>query len=380
MALALKKKKEESTNEKIVRLFQEGRSVEEICAETELRNDIVVGVIRRKLGEDSIPETVVTARPKPAEPEAVQEDVQDSVEDENYENLSKLERYMLEKKKKQQEEFAAASGDSEERTVSLVDDYVSHNGGSSVISSSGNESIPAAENMMDEISPPNVSEGSKADEPDSVSSGQSIEIVADNKPEELSEKNEEADDSADSAEETAAEKASKALSKMKAFAMSQIEANNARIAELEEKAAKLDSEYAPQLEAADGALTVCQENFEKAEAKADEAYADMEKAREEHREAIARADEEYRRKLEEIDAEYKNATAAANQKLKEYEESSKNLLDALDNEKSAAQAELAEKQNAVNDIKAKIEADSEEIAMQIKSLREENDGYQDFLV
>ena len=106
----------------------------------------------------------------------------------------------------------------------------------------------------------------------------------------------------------------------------------------------------------------------------------MEKAREEHREAIARADEEYRRKLEEIDAEYKNATAAANQKLKEYEESSKNLLDALDNEKSAAQAELAEKQNAVNDIKAKIEADSEEIAMQIKSLREENDGYQDFLV
>lgn len=159
--------------------------------------------------------------------------------------------------------------------------------------------------MMDEISPPNVSEGSKADEPDSVSSGQSIEIVADNKPEELSEKNEEADDSADSAEETAAEKASKALSKMKAFAMSQIEANNARIAELEEKAAKLDSEYAPQLEAADGALTVCQENFENAEAKADEAYADMEKAREEHREAIARADEEYRRKLEEIDAEYK---------------------------------------------------------------------------
>lgn len=378
MALALKKKKEESTNEKIVRLFQEGRSVEEICAETELRNDIVVGVIRRKLGEDSIPETVVTARPKPAEPEEVQEDIQESAEDENYENLSKLERYMLEKKKKQQEEFAAASGDSQERTVSLVDDYVNHNGGSSVIPAAVNENIPAAENMMDEIAPPDVNEEVKAAE--SVSAAESIESVADNKSEEISEKSEDADDSADSAEETAAEKASKALSKMKAFAMSQIEANNARIAELEEKAAKLDSEYAPQLEEAGVALTLCQENFEKAEAKSDEAYADMEKAREEHREAIARADEEYRRKLEEIDAEYKNATAAANQKLKEYEENSKNLLDALDNEKSAAQAELAEKQNVVNDIKAKIEADSEEIAVQIKSLREENDGYQDFLV
>ena len=104
MALALKKKKEESTNEKIVRMFQEGKSVEDICTETELRNDIVVGVIRRKLGEDSIPETVITAKPKPAEPEnESEESVESSNEEENIENLSKLERYMLEKKKKQQE-------------------------------------------------------------------------------------------------------------------------------------------------------------------------------------------------------------------------------------------------------------------------------------
>ena len=32
MAFPLKKKKEESTNEKIIRLHQEGKSVEEICA------------------------------------------------------------------------------------------------------------------------------------------------------------------------------------------------------------------------------------------------------------------------------------------------------------------------------------------------------------
>ncbi|WP_124098412.1 hypothetical protein [Ruminococcus sp. Marseille-P6503] len=373
MALALKKKKEESTNEKIVRMFQEGKSVEDICAETELRNDIVVGVIRRKLGEDSIPETVITAKPKPAEPENAAEEAEESSEEEGADNLSKLERYMLEKKKKQQEEFAAAAAGSSERTVSLVDDYVNQVGGNAAGHSSDMESILAAENMMDEIQPPHLDGDIQPAEMDLDAAEETGEN--NNGLENVS------DESSDSPEaEAASDKASKALSKMKAFAMSQIEANNARIAELEDKAAQLDGGYAPQLEAAGAELTVCQENFEKAQAKLDEACAELEKAREAHREAIAKADEEYRRRLEEIDAEYKNATAEANRRFQEYEEENKNVLDALDSEKSAVQAELLEKQNAVTELKSKMEAENEAIVSQIKSLKEENDGYQDFLV
>lgn len=373
MALALKKKKEESTNEKIVRMFQEGKSVEDICTETELRNDIVVGVIRRKLGEDSIPETVITAKPKPAEPEnESEESVESSNEEENIENLSKLERYMLEKKKKQQEELAAAAAEPAERTVSLVDDYVNQTGGDVAGHSSDMESIPAAENMMDEIQPPHIGEEAESAEIDSVTA-EEIDM-----PEAVSA--EDTDAAEAETTEAASDKASKALSKMKAFAMSQIEANNAKIAELEDKAAMLESEYAPQLESAGAELTVCQENFEKAQDKLDEACADLEKAREAHREAIAKADEEYRRKLEEIDAEYKNATADANRKFQDYEEENKNILDGLDSEKSAAQAELLEKQNAVTELRSKMDAENEAIVSQINSLKEENDGYQDFLV
>ena len=177
-----------------------------------------------------------------------------------------------------------------------------------------------------------------------------------------------------------AENSSKAVNKMKAFAMSQIEANNAKISDLEEKAVKLEAEYAPQIEAANNALTESQNNYEAVEAKFSEAYANNEKAREEHRAALAKAEDDYRRKLEEIDAEYKQATSAANEKLQAYEETSKAVLDNLDSEKSAAQADLLAKQNTVNDLRAKMTSESESIAVQIKGLKDENDGYQDFLV
>ena len=58
MALG-RKKKEESTNDKIIRLFQEGKSVEDIVGEVALRADIVTGVIQRKLGPDAVPDAAV---------------------------------------------------------------------------------------------------------------------------------------------------------------------------------------------------------------------------------------------------------------------------------------------------------------------------------
>lgn len=372
--MALKKKKDESTNDKIIRLFQEGKTVDEICAEIELRNDIIVGVIRRKLGPDSIPETVITAKPKntqPAETEAPADDAEVDTE-----GMTKLERYMLEKKKKQDEEEAAPT----EQRVSLVEDYKRQNNitnepvtapNTAEMESISLDSISAEPLMPEEPAPAPV----EISEMDSVSAA---EIYAAEPVEESAAETVAAP--AEASEAETADNSSKAVNKMKAFAMSQIEANNAKITELEEKAAKLESDFAPQIDAANGALTESQNNFEAVEAKFTEAYAENEKAREEHRAALAKAEAEYRRKLEEIDAEYNQATSAANEKLQAYEDTSKSVLDNLDNEKSAAQADLLSKQNAVNELREKMTSESEAIAAQIKGLKDENDGYQDFLV
>lgn len=376
--MALKKKKDESTNDKIVRLFQEGKTVDEICAEIELRNDIVVGVIRRKLGPDSIPETVITAKPKNIQSAENESPAAD--EEVDTEGMTKLERYMLEKKKKQEEEESAPS----EGRVSLVEDYMRQNNIKNEPVSAPNtaemESISldsiSAEPLMPEEPVPAAVEISEMDSVSTTELNAADSVVENNF--------EAADVSAAPAENSdasaSAENSSKAVNKMKAFAMSQIEANNAKISGLEEKAVKLEAEYAPQIEAANNALTESQNNYEAVEAKFSEAYANNEKAREEHRAALAKAEDDYRRKLEEIDAEYKQATSAANEKLQAYEETSKAVLDNLDSEKSAAQADLLAKQNTVNDLRAKMTSESEAIAVQIKGLKDENDGYQDFLV
>lgn len=378
MAITLKKKKEESTNEKIVRLFQEGKTVEEICAEVELKYDIVANVIRRRLGEDAVPETVITAKPKEHTETAAEND--NDIEE--HDGMSKLERYMLEKKKKQSEEAAEEEKPSEGR-VSLVDDYKKQ-------ANLTEETVPtsvAAE--MDSISIDDVAveqpaaqkpaESTSAVEMDSISAVELAEAdaSAENNFEPVEAPKEEAP--AEESAEAAAENSSKAMNKMKAFALSQIETNNAKIAELETKSAQLEQEYAPQLDEANAALTECQNKFADADAKLSKAYADTETAREEHRAAIAKADEEYRKKLEQIDEEYKNATAAANAKFQDYEESSRAQIEALDNEKTAAQADLSAKQSAVTDLRAKMASESEEIAGQIKALKDENDGYNDFL-
>ena len=389
-----KRKKEESTNEKIVRLFQEGKSVEDICAEIELRNDIVVGVIRRKLGDDAIPETVVTAKPRDPENADAQND-----EPADPEGLSKLERYMLEKKKKQQDEAAAepAPEPAANTRVSLVDDYkMQQNAAQNV-----NNNIPSAPggSEMDEIS----MEGISIDDlgtADTAAPSQQQSAPA----EELVEMDaislvemEQADSAVDNnftepaptpapaAEEPAvnvsAEKSApgSAASKMKAFAMSQIEANNAKIAELTKQSDQLENQFAPMLNNAVADLTASQNEFADIEAQCSKAYSDRENAREAHRTEIAKADDDYRRKLEQIDKEYKQATAEANERLQAYEDSAKSNIESLENRKTAAQADLLTKQNAVTELRAKIRTEGDEIQAKIQSLKEENEGYNNFL-
>ena len=113
MALG-RRKKEESTNDKIIRLFQEGKSVEDIVGEVALRADIVTGVIQRKLGADAVPDAAVPHEKSQAAAvinsasAASDTPAQDNSEPEDVEGMSKLERYMFEKKKKMENEPAPA--------------------------------------------------------------------------------------------------------------------------------------------------------------------------------------------------------------------------------------------------------------------------------
>lgn len=432
MAFPLKKKKEESTNEKIIRLHQEGKSVEEICAELEgLRNpmEIVTGVIQRKLGADAVPDAVVQheknhaaeviAATKAEEAPAAEAP---AAAEEDLEGLSKLERYMLEKKRKQEAESAKAEPEAEYvpepepepepvnepefaeapvvepvqisdmeipepevHKVSLVDEYLKQN--NNVPNAMDNvpyTPFPGEEYaVMDAIVPPDVESTDISDIPIATYTPPTDEEEAKAAGEGYTEEG--APEAP--AEEVAAAPAvdlesgntNKVADKMKAFALSQIEANNAKIAELKAKKGNIDSEFASKLDEANSALVNSQMNYDVSETRLNEAYAEIEKAREEHRLAIAKADDEYRRKLEEIEEQYRNATFEANNKFQEFDDRSKENIEKLDNEKNAAQEDLNAKRAAVAELRTTIEAESEKIGEQIKALEEENAGYQSFL-
>ncbi|MBR4621936.1 MAG: hypothetical protein IKO44_00215 [Ruminococcus sp.] len=431
MAFPLKKKKEESTNEKIIRLHQEGKSVEEICAELEgLRNpiEIVTGVIQRKLGVDAVPDAVVTHEKNHAAEVIAAASGNDEAEpadsgETDTEGLTKLERYMLEKQKKKhapaknskpepepepvaEPEIAAppvvepvnvpepvSVPEPEVHKVSLVDEYLKQNNLSASSAPSHNEYTPGPGEEyaeMDALVPPDVESGDISDIPiltytppteetsEELPTLEDITADAEAKVEAVKETVEEPAKKAEPAPE-AADKANKVADKMKAFALSQIDANNAKIAELEEKQKNVDKEFASKIEAANTALMNSQVNFDMTEAKLNEAYANIEKAREEHRLAIAKADDEYRRKLEEIEEQYRNATFEANNKFQEFDDKSKEEIEKLDSDKTAAQADLAAKRAAVSEIHTAVESESEKLKVQINALKEENAGYQSFL-
>lgn len=504
MALPFKKKKEESTNDKIIRLYQEGKTVEEICAEVESRSDIVTGVIQRKLGADAVPDAVVTQKTAPApsvaeKAEAAAEIVAEAAaesaaadEADDMEGLSKLERYMREKKKKlesaakepetapaednamegislpEETESADDAADeivpspvsvepmkvepvevepvevapvevapveladidapvqladidaadtadasdteetasialtditetveTEEHKVSLVDEYMAKGSTetaadksislvedkpeaaaqvpSYTIPSSGEEFAE-----MDAVIPPDIDTADLSDKPilsyDFGAEETEEEAAAegtDTAPTDETAAADYADDTAD--------QASTAADKMKAFAMSQIEANNAKIAELENENGALSSDYAAKIDDANTALTISQSTLDTLEAKLNEAYAAAEQAREEHRAAIAKADDEYRAKLDAIEEEYRNATAEANNKYQEVDDKNRLLIADLDNDKAAAQSDIVAKRAAVAELHTKLDAESGKLTAQIKALKDENAGYEGFL-
>ena len=437
MALG-RKKKEESTNDKIIRLFQEGKSVEDIVGEVALRADIVTGVIQRKLGADAVPDAAVpheksqaasvinSAAGAPAAADAGSDDV---------EGMSKLERYMFEKKKKMESEAAPAAPaapevgemqgisaseipvsepaapaeepvplvsetpkEPEVHRVSLVDDYKKQ-------VAEREQSVPRSTSEMDGISlesptvppapsvpsytvpspgeeyaemealvPPDVETAEISDAPIlSYSSEPEAE------PEEPVVPAESVSDTDDAAAAAAGDVAGRAANKMKAFAMSQIEANNAKIAELEKQSSLIKNEYSSKIEEANTALTLSQSSFDTVDSQLNEAYKAGERAREEHTLAIAAIDDDYRRKLAALDEEYKSATFEANNKYQEFDDKNRLDIERLDSEKTAAQADLIAKRKAVAEIHSVIDTEGAKLTEQIKALKEENAGYQQFL-
>ena len=449
--MALRKKKEESTNDKIVRLYQEGKSVADICAEVSLRNDIVTGVIQRKLGADAVPDAVIpheknhAAEVIAAESSVSAAPVQEPAAEpekspsEDLENMSKLERYMFEKKRKLEQEqssftapepvevkaaeipappvvepvntepeapvsLSAPEPAEEVHRVSLVEEYMMRSSGSSSSSSdmegislvptTDTESvskvpsytIPSAGESyaeMDALVPPDVEAVDISDAPILT-----YDPTAEPAAEEVTETAETAEGasaesfsftSTASASEPEVDKAGKAADKMKAFALSQIEANNAKIAELEAKCETVKNDFTSRIDEANTALTLSQSSFDTIESQLNEAYAATEKAREENKLAIAKAEEEYNRKMSAIDEEYRAAIFEANNKFQEFDDRNRETIMKLDSEKAAAQADLVVKRKAVADVHAEIGSEKEKLEAQITALKEENAGYQAFI-
>ena len=356
-------------------------------------------------------------------------------ESEDVEGMSKLERYMFEKKKKMENEPAPAAApaapavgemegisiggtavsepepapaaepvplvneapkEPEVHRVSLVDDYkkqVSERENSVPRSTSEMDGIslespavPPAPSVpsytvpspgeeyaeMEALVPPDVETAEISDAPILSYSGEP-------ETEEAPAAEETAEAAANAAVSDASDVAGRAANKMKAFAMSQIEANNAKIAELESQSAAVKAGYSSKIEEANTALTLSQSNFDTVESQLNEAYKAGERAREEHTLAIAAIDDDYRRKLAALDEEYKTATFEANNKYQEFDDKNRQDIERLDNEKSAAQADLIAKRKAVAEIHSVIDTEGAKISEQIKALKEENAGYQQFL-
>jgi len=459
--MALRRKREESTNDKIVRLYQEGKSVSDICAEVGIRNDIVTGVIQRKLGPDAVPDAVIPHEKNPAAEviaaasaapasEVPAAPAADTPSSEDLDGMSKLERYMFEKKRKMEAEaeayentpvpeavpettpsndeplfgtkspvferpaitepeipapslsFTAPEPKEEVHKVSLVEEYTrthSSNGDNMSSSSSSMEGISLVSDAIAETASkvPSYtipSAGESYAEMDALVPPdlESADVIADapilsyDRFADHSDEDASAETAAEApavetsaASDPGADVAGKAANKMKAFALSQIEANNAKIAELESRSASIKNEYSAKIEAANTALTLSQSSFDTIETQLNDAYKASEQARDEHSVAIAAIDDDYRRKLAALDEEYRTATFEANNKYQELDDKNRETIERLDGEKTAAQADLVAKRKAVADIHAVIDTESEKLGEQIKALKEENAGYQAFL-
>lgn len=384
-----KKEKEESINDKMVRLFKEGKPVPEIAKELGVRSDVITNVIRRRCGEDSIPETVIRSKnampqhneeavlkadmantSKPEEPAAVQE----AEEETATEGLTKLERFMLEKEKKKQEEAvsepvaAPEPREDEMESVSMegisLDDLAPIPEPAPVA-----EPTPEPEPEMEGISIsdiPDISEDTIINE---------APVTAYEAPAE----EEKPAENADAVPSFDMPASGSAFDKMKAFAQAQVAANNEKLAELEAKLGSVEGDYTAQLEAAEKDVEASKVAYEEVLTRGDAVTDKRAALQAEHRAALARAEEDYRRKLAELDDEYNNATAIANKDYAEKETEINAESDAIAAEKETAKNNFLTKQSVVTDIKKKIDEEVVSVKKQIESIKEENAGYEQFL-
>ncbi len=383
-----KKQKEESINDKMVRFFKEGKSVEQISAELAVKADVITNVIRRRCGEDSIPETVVrsknavapAAEDQPLKADAYTPEENEAAEESaevNVEGMSKLERYMLEKEKQKAEKeaeieaAAPAPAPAEPEEVSM-EGISTDNIDLELEKAEPAPAVtePAAEEPVAEM------DGISAEEIPSIAADEPI--VEHPVDEFIAEEPAAADEGEDVT--ITVHEGGTAFDKMKAFAMAQVEANNAKIAELESKLSSVEDDYNAQLADAEKAVEESKTAYENVLTRGEEVHEKRMAAQTEHRAALARAEEEYRKKIAEIEDEYNNANAHANKVLAEKEVEINAESDAIDAEKETAKNDFLDKQAAVNGIKDKIAADVDAVKAQIAGIKEENAGYQQFMV
>lgn len=383
-----KKQKEESINDKMVRFFKEGKSVEQISAELAVKADVITNVIRRRCGEDSIPETVVrsknavapVAEDQPLKADAYTPEENEAAEESaevNVEGMSKLERYMLEKEKQKAEKeaeieaAATAPAPAEPEEVSM-EGISTDNIDLELEKAEPAPAVtePAAEEQVAEM------DGISAEEIPSIAADEPI--VEHPVDEFIAEEPAAADEDEDVT--ITVHEGGTAFDKMKAFAMAQVEANNAKIAELESKLSSVEDDYNAQLADAEKAVEESKNAYENVLTRGEEVHEKRMAAQTEHRAALARAEEEYRKKIAEIEDEYNNANAHANKVLAEKEVEINAESDAIDAEKEIAKNDFLDKQATVNGIKDKIAADVDAVKAQIAGIKEENAGYQQFMV
>ncbi|MCR5121444.1 MAG: hypothetical protein K6B74_03385 [Ruminococcus sp.] len=429
MAFGKPKKVEESINDKFVRLFKEGKTVEQISKEFDVKPDVIANVIRRRLGNDAIPETVVRSKnavphpesdPPKTEPAAPAPAAESAAEPEpaavkaeiSEEGLSKLEQFMLEKEKKKAEEPVVPAEESSDpelgvmESIYLDEDAINAKLGGEAPPSPNMPMVPEsndADNDMaglvsEEISEDAVIKEAPIDaysEPDIVVEEPVIPpepeiasyepIVELGKPAETEKSAAPAAEPAPAQESAPAPKIEvphgngSAFDKMKAFAKMQLAANNDKLAELEAKIAGVEGEYTTQLAEAEKAVGEAKVAYEEVIRKGDSINERRDALNDEHRTALARAEADYQRKLKEADEEYNNATARANREFAEKQDTLNAEIDQIDALKEEAKQDFLTKQREVNHIKEKISSDVDSVKAEIESLREENKGYESFL-
>ena len=400
-----KKKVEESINDKFVRLFKEGMTVEQISKEEDVKPDVIANVIRRRLGEDALPETVIRSKNALPQHEEVKLKAEAAAEapaapaeepaseEASSEGLSKLEQFMLEKEKKRADEAPAPEPEKNDdpelgvmEGISLDEASILEKlgGGEPPVNSMGG-SVSADDTAGDMAGLDTADLAKEAvieeapiaaySEPDIVEEIKPEPVVIEPAP--IPEPVKVAPAPAPMPEIPHGN--GSAFDKMKAFAKMQVAANNDKLAELEAKLGSVEGDYTAQLATAEKALTEAKVAYEDVIKSGDGVEDKRDELNREYRAALARAEEDYRRKQEELDNEYNDAIAKANSDHAIKQDKLNAEIDEISSKKETAKNDFLSRQSEVNKIKNKIASEVDTVKAEIASLKEENKGYESFL-